>query len=113
DENAPNAFMRVGDSLGDEQSIAGIENHINNQGVERVADQTRCATLNEIHMFGCRGAARFNSQSPQQDCCAEKFDYAVDAKCLKQQTLRRPAEQERCSSFEIGRASCRERTVEW
>src|SRR5207237_6928636 len=58
-----------------------------------------CATRNEIDVFGCRGAARFNSQSPQQDCCAEKFDYAVDAKCLKQQTFRRPAEQERCSSF--------------
>src|SRR5205809_5851151 len=82
DDYAPDAFMRVGYAFGDEQSVAGVENDVDNQGVERVADQTRCAKLDEIHMFGCRGAARFNSQAPQQHDCAEKFDDAVDTECL-------------------------------
>ena len=51
-------------------------------------------------MFRCRGAARFNSQSPQQNRSAEKFDDAVNSERLQQQTLRCPAEQERRGPFD-------------
>jgi hypothetical protein len=56
-----------------------FENDVTNQGVERIADQTRRATLNEIDTFWCRDAARLNPQSLQQNGSAEKFDDTVDA----------------------------------
>ena len=92
--------MRVRDALGNEQSVAGIENDVSNQGEERVANQTRGATLDMIDILSWRGAARFNLQSPQQNRSAEKFDDAVDTKRFQQQTLRCPAEEQRGGSFD-------------
>src|SRR5206468_8601583 len=65
DENAPDAFVRVGDALSDEQSVARIENDVSNQGVERVADQPRCAMLNKIDTFGCRGRSEEHTSELQ------------------------------------------------